>query len=235
MPMSKYVVVDCRLSEKCCTYLINEGYSLIKIPCSEQLDKPISAHPDMMMFIYKDKLFILDKIKHLFDKEIGIKVVDREVNSKEKLIYPEDVSMNCALVGNKLICNRKYVNKEILDYAIKDGCEIIHVNQGYTKCSICVVSDNAIITEDIGISAECQKHGIDVLLLNARAIALNGYDYGFIGGSCGTLGDRKIVFAGNIEMHPEYNRISEFCAKHGKDVVSMSEEPLYDVGSILEL
>ena len=43
------------------------------------------------------------------------------------------------------------------------GYEIINVKQGYAKCSICVVSDNAIITADKGIAKAAIQNRIDVL------------------------------------------------------------------------
>ena len=152
-----------------------------------------------------------------------------------KLGYPYDIEFNCALVGKSLICNRKYTNSKILEAITENGCKIINVNQGYSKCSVCIVSENAIITEDKGIANACRKEGIDVLLLETRGVKLDGYDYGFIGGSSGTLGDGRIVFASCIENHTEYKSISDFCVKYGKTPVSMSDEPLYDVGSIIEL
>lgn len=232
---NKYVAVDCRLSEKCCRYLENSGYTLIKIPCSEYLSEPVSAHPDMSLFGYGNKFFVSNEIAQLFDCCFDSTIISREVAHGIKLEYPYDIEFNCALVGKKLICNRKHTNSKILEAIAEDGCRIINVNQGYSKCSVCIVSNNAIITEDAGIANACRKEGIDVLLLETRGVKLDGYDYGFIGGSSGELGDRRIVFAGCIENHAEYKSIFDFCVKYGKTPISMSDEPLYDVGSIIEL
>ena len=127
---------------------------------------------------------------------------------------------------------------ELKSYADENGMDIINVKQGYSKCNICVVSDNAIITEDSGISKECRKYGIDVLLLKTKSIKLNGYDNGFIGGATGVLDytnskSKKILFAGNVQNHPEYCDINLFCNKYGAELVSMSDEDLYDYGSII--
>ncbi len=232
--MNKKIIVDCRISDKCIDFLADNNYEIIKFPSINSLDNPISSHPDMSAVKIKDTWIVYDDAKHSFDFYEKKIVVNRGVQKNKKIEYPFDIGLNCAVVGKNLICNEKYTENTVLSLARENGIKIIDVKQGYAKCSVCIVDENSIITEDLGIANKCTEHGIDVLLLKSRAVALDGYDYGFIGGCSGMLSDGRIVFSGCIENHPEYESINNFCCKHGKRPVSMSDEPLYDVGSILE-
>ena len=105
------------------------------------------------------------------------------------------------------------------------------VKHGYAKCSICSVGENAIITADPSIAKTAKKNGIDVLKTEASHTRLDGYDCGFIGGASGDDGE-NIYFCGNLEKHPDGEKIKEFCKKHGRGVVCLSDEPLYDYGTL---
>lgn len=73
--------------------------------------------------------------------------------------------------------------------------------------------------------------GIDVLTVSEGHISLPPYNFGFIGGSCGERGG-KVYFCGSINSHPDGARIKEFCEKHGKTAISLSDRELIDVGSL---
>ncbi len=233
--LDKKVIIDCRMSSKCKEFLINNGYTIIEMPVSDVLDRAISAHPDMSAVKINDTWVIYSNTKRLFDFTGKKIIIDREVPANDKLAYPHDIGLNCAVVGKNIICNSQYTEQAVLDLAHKSGFNVINVRQGYSKCSVCIIDDNAIITEDEGIAKKCSQYDIDVLLLKNRAVKLCGYDYGFIGGCSGLLSDGRIIFTGCIENHPEYHLIEAFCKKYGKTAVSMSDEPLYDVGSIFEV
>ena len=138
---------------------------------------------------------------------------------------------NDFVVGNKLICNKKTVSKHILSAAFENGCELVDVAQGYTKCSIAVVSDNAMITADKAIAKACADANIDVLQIFDGYISLPPYDFGFIGGTSGRFGD-NIYFCGSLNSHPDGEKIKDFCKKHNKTVLSLSDGVLQDVGSL---
>ena len=73
--------------------------------------------------------------------------------------YPYDVWYNATALKDYVICNKAYTDKTILDSHNK---EIINVKQGYSKCNICIVDNNAIITSDNGIAKTVAQKGIDV-------------------------------------------------------------------------
>ena len=231
----RYVITDNRIDEKCEGALKARGFELIKMPPFSVLQEPVSAHPDMLLFIGKGKLVChkeyfniaeeqIRKISRISNSEI---VISEEEIGKE---YPSDVLFNAAPVGDKLICKRDAVSEKITELYGEEN--IINVKQGYAKCSVCVVSDGAIITADRAIAREAEKKGIDTLLVSSGDVRLDGYDCGFIGGASGT-DEKNVYFCGNTDLHPDGDKIKEFCEKHGKTAVSLSDEPLYDYGTLI--
>ena len=229
-------LIDCRADNSLLSALENYGFEPITMPPADYLQAGVASHTDMLIFIGFGRLFChasyYDGNKELIDLIALAADLDLTVSTErtgEK--YPSDVLFNACLLGNKLICNEKTVSKLILDAAKAAGCEIISVPQGYTKCSVCIVSDNAIITADKAIAAAGRASGIDVLTVSEGHISLPPYNFGFIGGSCGECGG-KVYFCGSINSHPDGARIKEFCEKHGKTAISLSDRELIDVGSL---
>ena len=139
--------------------------------------------------------------------------------------YPNDVVFNGAFVGETLIAS-KYICDEISSNSKK----IITVKQGYAKCS-CAVAKNSVITADDGIAEKLKINGIDHLKIDCGYVSLRGFSCGFIGGASGTDGEH-VYFCGSIDRHPDGEAIKAFCACHGRPAVSLSDEPLYDVGTM---
>lgn len=209
---------------------------IISLPCASHLPPPLSYHADMLLFIgfntlfthteyYKSNKNIIDETASLLHLSL---CVSDEYTAQS---YPHDVLFNAVLLKDKLICNKKTVSKHILEHAEKHNCEIINVNQGYTKCSTLIVSDNAIITSDIKIHKEALGHNIESLLISCGGIELLPYEYGFIGGTSG-YDENNIYFYGDISKHQDYNAIKEFVQSHNKNIVTLNNGRLCDIGSI---
>ena len=229
----KTVVVDFRISNKSENELKKLGYRVIKTQKNPNVCDAICGHPDIVLCKLKNHDFVVDTtFRGLLLCCEGNFIIGKSL-LKDK--YPFDIAYNSALVGNKLFCNEKYTDKAILDYCINKDIKILDIKQGYAKCSICTVSDNAIITADKNISNTAIKNDIDVLLIENKGIILNGYSEGFIGGATGLIEKDLLAVNGNIELHNDYQRIKAFCAKYGVNVVSLSDEPIYDIGSIIKL
>jgi len=109
----------------------------------------------------------------------------------------------------------------------------INVNQGYSKCSVCVINENAIITSDLGIAKKCDLFGIDVLVIDDSCISLNGVSHGFIGGSSGLISPELLAVNGNIKLHKNYDNISNFCNKYNVNIISLHCGEIEDIGSII--
>ncbi|MBO5415556.1 MAG: hypothetical protein J6A83_02865 [Clostridia bacterium] len=231
----KTVIVDNRIPQKCADALTDFGFSIIRLPSFSALPQPVSAHPDMLLFFAKDTVLCHREYAEIAAREIEqisaagyrISVSDEKISDS----YPEDILFNALSLGGKIYCKADSVSGLIIDFARENGIEIRNVKQGYAKCSVCAVSDNAAITSDTGLCKAMREDGVDVLLISAGSISLSGYDTGFIGGCSGSDGER-IYFSGNIALHPNGKAIAEFCEKHSKKAVSLSAEPLYDVGNM---
>ena len=229
-------VTDQRLSTAPLSALRREGFEAVLLPPADYLQEGVSSHADMLFFIGFGRLFchrryyernasLVDGICHC--AHVTLTVSDEPTGEK----YPLDVLFNACLLGDRLICNQKTVSKLILDTAKECGYQILHVPQGYTKCSVCPVSDNAVITADRAIANACISAGIEVLLIREGYVSLPPYSFGFIGGASGSWGD-KVYFCGSLSTHPDGDKIEAFCRKHEKIAVSLSEGELQDVGSL---
>ena len=122
-----------------------------------------------------------------------------------------------------------------LEAARRMGLELIPVKQGYAKCSLCIVSENAVITADEGLAYTLCRAGLDVLKIIPGCIRLPGYGYGFIGGCCGKLDAATMAFAGDPLTHPDGKKILSFMERHGvkpRNLLGQGEK-LIDIGSIL--
>jgi len=194
---------------------------------------PLCYHPDMFCFkLGGNKWIFYEEVYEINKKAIDKLNIDAvTVKNPDSCEYPRDIGLNAAVVGDCIICSAKHTNELILERANK----IIDVKQGYAKCSVCVAGENAIITSDISIYGAAVKNDIDALLIGSGHIDLNGYNCGFIGGCSGLINKNKLAFTGNIALHPDYEAIKNFCGGRGVEIVSLSDEKLYDYGSMFVL
>lgn len=231
-----FVITDQRIGVDSIAALEKYGFAPILLPSASYLSAPVASHTDMLIFMgfgrifchkryYESNFALIDRIAALSGLELTLS--DEPTDEK----YPLDLLFNACLIGKRLICNKKTVSKLILDAARAQNYEIINVPQGYTKCSICPVSENAIITADRAIFASCAQVGIDVLLIREGYISLPPYSFGFIGGTSGVCGD-NVYFSGSLDSHPDGERIKKFCEKHNKTAISLTDCELKDVGSL---
>ena len=187
---------------------------------------PLNYHPDMFCYNLKDNTWIFyesayQNNKNLLDNLILNIIIQSDPISGE---YPDYIGLNCARVGDYLICAKKYANQKIIEAAEN----IIDVKQGYARCSICIAGDS-IITADQNIYKNFPG---DKLLIKPGYIDLYGYDYGFIGG-CSGFFENKLLFTGDIKLHPDYIKIKDFCDNKNIEIISLSNNKLRDYGALL--
>ncbi len=231
----KYVIAAVTLPEKCKATLTSRGFSVITPPIWGHLQAGVSAHPDMLLFFF-GKNYLCSREYYSLAKDtlapierLGYRVIlTNEVPAPD---YPNDILFNSLLIGRYIFGLEKNISEAIRTLAVENSFEIVNVRQGYTKCSVCKVSDGAIITADKGIAEAAAKRGIDVLTVREGGVDLDGYDTGFIGGASG-CDEETVYFCGNIMSHPDGDKIVKFCNKHKKECVSLSNEPLFDVGTL---
>lgn len=231
-------ISDIRINKSLTDALLAKGFDILTLPPSAFLSSPVASHPDMLIFMgygrlvchecyYGENKTAIDHIRDMSD--LNLSLSSEHVAPK----YPHDVLFNCVTLrnGEILLCNKKTVSTMIFDLATAHGAKILHTNQGYTKCSVCKVSENAIITSDVSIHNICIKHGIHSLLISPDGIELKDMSCGFIGGASGSDG-KNTYFCGNIMTHPDGQKISDFCAEHDRPAVSLADTPLYDLGTV---
>ena len=233
----KIAVCDCRIHEAARKKLEDFCDRMILLPPFCDLQNSVASHPDMLIFpIIKEKIILthgnyLDICKKQFEST-DYNIVPIPEKASEK--YPNDILLNAAVVGDRLIGRLSHVSSAIKDFAERNDLKTADTRQGYARCATCIVSENAIITADPSIIKCASALGIDILEINEGNILLSDCNFGFIGGASGNDGD-NLFFCGDITAHPDGEKIAEFCKKHKKNLVSLSKEPLQDVGTIFFL
>jgi hypothetical protein len=209
----------------------------ISIPPSDGLYASIRSHPDIVLFTLDHKTFICSP--SIFDAletplmKAGARLVrSRAIPSGG---YPDTAALNAVRVGSYIMHNTKCTDTVIRDLARKRGLELVHVNQGYTRCSVVPVAQHAIITSDPGIAHAAEGIGLDVLVISPDSVLLPGEKYGFIGGACGIAPDGRVIFLGDISLHPDYAAIDAFFRKHDVPYAGAPGLPLFDAGSLILL
>lgn len=205
-------------------------------PCIDTYDA-ISCHPDITLLKINDNNIIVAPNVYDYYSEklspIGFNIIKGDSLIQNK--YPNNIGYNVAIFGKYAIHNFKYTDKRVLEFLDENNFIKINVKQGYCKCSICIVDENSIITSDEGIYKESIKHDIDCLLIEKGHIDLFDLNYGFIGGCSGLISKDDLIFFGDISKHPNYNEIKEFVKSKNKNIISLSEEKLIDLGSLIPL
>lgn len=239
LPQSKVslVLISSEAGKNIISELEKMDIEVIRVPPCNDIQEPVSRHPDMLFHHLGDNKIVYYKnacqsvCKRL--NELGFELIE----SRKTLTadYPDDIALNAARIGSSLICNEKHLDKTISTYCNINNIHIINVKQGYAKCSTVVIDEKSIITADSSIEAEAEKNGIEVIKTREGFISLPGYDYGFIGGCCGKLSKDTVAFCGDIKNHPDYDAIKKFLNNRGIEIKMLGKERLKDIGSIIPL
>ena len=194
------IIIDSRMRNFEKNKLKELGYKLYEIKPNENLYYEISAHVDIHCCKILNNL-IVDHSINIPNTIFG--------NSVLKSKYPYDIFYNVCILGNKAIHNFKYTDKTILNILEENNFEKIHINQGYSKCSIAVIDENSAIVTDKTIFEILKSYNIDVLLVdknineNIHLFKNEKYEYssmhGFIGGVFSRI-DEFIFISGDLNI-----------------------------------
>jgi len=211
------------------------GVRVLRCPRNPYVDPRLSSHIDLSLFHMGKNVFLLSKqaVDSGFAgelRQLGAEILVSDADFGKS--YPNDASL-CALSIGKIV----FHSGEICERRIRNmfGNELISVKQGYAKCAVCPVSENAAITADKGLIKAMRREGIEVLEITPGFIALEGFKEGFIGGSALKLSSDIMAFTGTLERHPDKQKIEEFLKQHGIRPVYLTERPAFDAGSIIPL
>ncbi|MBE6687923.1 MAG: hypothetical protein E7588_01445 [Ruminococcaceae bacterium] len=230
----RYVFCSKLIDSDINTAFVKSGVDVIHIPYHSRLDGPVSSHADMLCFKLREDFWVIeretyDKISSLIPSHV--KVITDSFEQSGSIKYPYDIRFNAAAVSEFLFCREKYVSPVILE---NTSLKVVDVKQGYAKCSICKVNEYSFITSDISLKRAGEKCGLDVLLISQGHICIDGYNYGFIGGASGLI-DNKLLFFGDITLHPDYKAIHKFIYDRNVEEICLSNRKLYDFGGVLLL
>lgn len=229
------VIVDYRIDKISEQTLIDNGIEVLKTAKVNSLYDSVNGHPDMQIHHIGNDLFVCEKTLAQYYKKLLPDANIVSGNSELKDIYPLDIALNCARVGNFLFHNLNFTDSKILEYYKTNGAKLINVKQGYSKCSVCVINENAIITSDIKIAELALENGIDAMFFDNREIRLKGLDYGFIGGICGLIDKNLLAVNGNIKKLTNFQCLLDFCQRHRTNVLNLNDSIPEDIGSILPI
>ena len=196
------------------------------------IDGAIAKHADLTICHLGGKRFVTALGTSEYYKE-RIKNADiKEGVTEVKSPYPHDAAYCAAVFGSFAVANEKITDPYLLS-VLKEEFTFINVSQGYAKCNICPIRENAAITEDMGIFKKLSDY-MDVLLIRKGDISLPPYEYGFFGGSTGMIGKDKLFINGNIKTHRDADKIYAFLEKYSVKAIERKGK-ISDVGSVIAI
>ncbi len=230
-----YVIVDYRTNKKIITSLEKQGITVFFSCKIDTLYDAVCGHPDMSICHLGGADFVCEPSAYEYYSRTltlpGINLIKGE--TRLTCTYPYDIAYNIAYVSGVVFHKKKYTDKTIAKNLNK--ARFIDVSQGYSKCSTCIVAENAIITDDDSIYAKAYENGIDALKIRKGVVALKGFEYGFIGGATGLISNDTLAITGNVEKHVDWVEIFDFCARKGVKVYTLTDDFPVDIGSIIPI
>ena len=230
-------IVDGRIDQEIENNLKRMNLRTIKtIKCNE-VHESISYHPDIVIHpINHTTLIIAPNVFEYYQENLsnmGINLIKGEkyLNSK----YPDDIAYNVGRLKGIAIHNFKYTDEILKFYLKKENLDFVNVSQGYTKCSLAVVGEDAAITADYPMYKKLSSLGYRILLIQPGYVSLEGQNYGFIGGTNGSLCNGKSVISGSIDEHPNKDEILKFFAQNNTNLKFLSQKNILDIGTIITL
>ena len=213
--------------------LTNLGIDVIWIDENPDVDPRLASHCDLSVLHTGGNSFIL--APYLSDsfftkkmKKAGANITFAGIRQKSE--YPHDAQLNQCIFGEYRIFNPKSAFEFNSKNLINVTC-----TQGYARCSVCIVSERAIITADRIIAERAGEKGIDVLLISPGGISLDGFPYGFIGGAAFKLSENTLAFTGHLKNHADRDRIEKFLNLHEVEIEYLTEYPAFDIGGAIPL
>ena len=209
-------------------FLDFKNIKYLKTIDNPNLDKRISDHPDLSIFKLDEKNLIVDKnVYDYYKKNLkNINVIKGEEVFEK---YPHDALYNIVKFKNFYIHN-DFTEKHIKLYFKEKNIEHLFVKQGYTRCSMLVFNEN-LMTSDMGIFKKL-KNILPITLLKEEKIPLDGFEKGFLGGCFGKIGEKTLLFNGNIERLNSYDIIKNIVDKENLNLL-YPDTNLVDTGSFI--
>lgn len=212
------------------------GVSIIPVAANPALDAPVHSHADMLLHHLEGWRLVAARQDAPCLAPLRALGFHIEPAGKPPVSpYPGDVSLDALRLPGLLLARLDALDPVIHAWCQANGIRLLDTRQGYAKCSVCIVAENAVVTADAKLHALCARQGLDALLIRPGHIALPSYAYGFIGGCTGLLAPDLLCFAGDPRRHPDYANLRSFARDHGVYLHALLPGALWDVGGILPL
>lgn len=232
----KNVVLGCEYNEEIYKNLKKLGIKPIFITKSTNVRQGIRNHADLAFCPLTSDKFLLSKEQtNLSDKLKNLGYNTEFIEEDLGADYPNDVFLNCVIIGKHIIYNPDTVAQKIRDFVTLNKFIEIPIKQGYTKCSIAPVTIDSFITDDISIGSRAAEFGFDVLVISKGDIKLQNFNYGFIGGATGKISHNKMIITGAAEKLSDCDKIKKFLYKHDVELIELTHGKVEDIGSIFPL
>lgn len=210
------------------------GIKTVKLSKNSRLDDEINCHADLQLLHLGNNAFVVDfDRKNIYEylTERGANVIlQKRIGSP----YPGDIILNKLLLNGRAYGKFNAKSGFDCDFLPKNTAKI-NTKQGYTKCSVCVVGESAVICDDRGISTLLKKSQIDVLEVSKGDIYLSELHCGFIGGTGFKIAENLMFFNGNLREHSNYKEIVDFLNNYRIEPVFDSSRRLTDIGGAVQL
>ena len=211
----------------------------VLVPNNPNIDPRLGGHTDLsVLHAGGERLLLAPFLKgsalESWLCDCGAEIWYPEI--QQRPAYPEDAQLNLCQIGEHLLFNGKTASSSIVDYLTKN--RVLHsvsCHQGYTRCVSCIVDAHSLITADRGVAVQASAAGLSVLLISPGHILLDGFPYGFIGGSSFKIAENKMAFTGKLDAHPDCDRILRFLAQQEVEAVYLTDEPIFDIGSAIPI
>ena len=212
--------------------LEERGIAVIRVRKAENLPDMISSHADLQVLPLGDECVAVNEAQEevisMLEKR-GFRVIKVGGFGKK---YPDDCVLNLLPFGDMLIGKRSVIPQELIDLG---RFRTVNVRQGYCRCSSLLLDDQTVLTDDKSIGDTVLNFAKFTIILKQKEILLEGYDHGFIGGSCGKLSEKEIAFAGIIPDSEFGYLLKKELTDHGFFFRELGKEPLRDIGGIVPL
>lgn len=222
-------IVDARAPHSALESLRDE-FETILFNTSEQTYVEVAGHPDIFMFQHERTIIAASNTPK--------SVLDAIRRSRSELIVSslmvgkqliDSTFFNCCVTESYWMHKPAYSAPEVTEFCRSKT--FIALPQAYARCSTIAISDSCIISSDMGVCKALIRVGIQPLYVDPNEITLPGFRYGFIGGTCGRVGE-KLYFLGNIRAHGWGAVLDSYLSRHGIEPICLCNSKLYDGGGI---
>ncbi len=215
------------------------GIDSLLLPDNPDIDPRLGGHADLSVLHAGGRRLFL--APYLRDTPFSRSLQERGMELyypaiRQKKDYPDDAQLNLCVIGDFVIENPRTADPSSVNY-LTSICRktAVPCRQGYSRCAVGIVRENALITADRGIGEAAFRAGLQVLAIEPGHIVLDGYPYGFIGGASFRIASDKLAFTGHLEGHPDRGRILDFLRSHQMAPVYLTDRPLFDIGSAIPI